>query len=131
MSVPSHILSAIFSDDTPFYRSPSEPDPGDSVTIRLRVARGSALRVVLLLESLEVGTLMVKTRSDAFFDFYEAGIVCDHTRVLYRFLIEGRSGLRIAYDRNGCRVTEDGSMPDFNPAYAFRFLYAKDMRNQN
>ena len=121
MSVPSHILSAIFSDDTPFYRSPSEPDPGDSVTIRLRVARGSALRVVLLLESLEVGTLMVKTRSDAFFDFYEAGIVCDHTRVLYRFLIEGRNGLRIAYDRNGCRVTEDGSMPDFNPAYAFRF----------
>ena len=37
MSVPSHLLSAVFSDETPTFRFPSEPDPGDSVTIRLRV----------------------------------------------------------------------------------------------
>ena len=58
MSVPSQVLSAIFSDETPFFRSPSEPDPGDSVTIRLRALKNSAKRVVLLFESLEVGTLM-------------------------------------------------------------------------
>ena len=95
MSVPSQVLSAIFSDETPFFRSPSEPDPGDSVTIRLRALKNSAKRVVLLFESLEVGTLMTKTRTDAYFDFYEASIVCDDTRVLYRFLIEGEGGFRI------------------------------------
>ena len=121
MSVPSHLLSAVFSDETPLFRTPSEPNPGDSVTIRLRVSRGSARRVVLLLQSLEVGTLMVKTRSDDFFDFYEAGIVCDDSEVMYRFLIEGEGNLKIAYDKNGCRCTEDGSTPGFQDAYAFRF----------
>ena len=53
MSVPSHLLSAVFSDESPLFRFPSEPDPGDSVSIRLRVARGSARRVILLMESLE------------------------------------------------------------------------------
>ena len=121
MSVPSHVLSAVFSDETPFYRFPSEPDPGDTVTVRLRVAKDSARRVVLLMESLDVGTLMARTRTDAFFDYYEAGIVCEDAPVLYRFLIEGGDGLRIAYDKNGCRAAEDGSMPEFSDAYAFRF----------
>ena len=122
MSVPSHVLSAIFSDETPCYRFPSEPDPGDSVTIRLRVAKDSASRVVLLLESLEVGALMVKIRSDDFFDYYQCGIVCDDTQVMYRFLVECKNHVRIAYDKNGARATEDGSMPEFNTAYAFRFI---------
>ena len=121
MSVPSHLLSAVFSDETPAYRFPSEPDPGDSVIIRLRVAKGSARRVVLLLESLEVGALMRRARSDEFFDYYEAGIVCDDAEVMYRFLIEGEDSLRIAYDKNGVRYTEDGRQPDFSSAYAFRF----------
>ena len=121
MSVPSHLLSAVFSDETPTFRFPSEPDPGDSVTIRLRVAKGSAQRVVLLLESLQVGALMVRIRSDDYFDFYETGIVCDDAEVMYRFLIEGENNLKIAFDKNGARCTEDGRFPDFNPAYAFRF----------
>ena len=122
MSVPSHLLTAVFSDDTPVYRFPSEPDPGDSVTIRLRVAKDSARRVVLLLDSLEVGSLMVKASSDEYFDYYETGIVCDDSEVLYRFLIEGEGNLKIAFDRNGCRCTEDGRMPDYNINYAFRFV---------
>ena len=28
MSVPSHLLSAVHSDDSPTFRFPSEPDPG-------------------------------------------------------------------------------------------------------
>ena len=121
MSLPAHILSAVYSDETPAFRMPSEPDPGDSVIIRLRVAKGSARRVILLMESLEVGTLMVRINSDDFFDYYEAGIVCDETEVIYRFLIEYDGTHKIAYDKSGARCSEDGSQPDFNPAYAFRF----------
>jgi len=119
MSVPAHILSAVFSDESATFRFPSEPDSGDSVVIRLRVAKDSAKRVLLLMEGVKVGALMFKIRSDEFFDYYEAGIVIDGDEVLYRFLIEG-DGLRLAYDKSGCRVLEGDQFPDFNPAYAFR-----------
>ena len=122
MSVPPHVLSAVFSDESPAYRVPSEPEVGDSVIIRLRVARGSARRVVLLMQSLEVGSLMVKARSDDFFDYYEAGIFCDDTEVMYRFLIEGKDHVKIAYDKSGARAREDGGIPEFHDVYAFRFM---------
>ena len=121
MAVNSTILSSVLSDETPNYRFPSEPNPGDTVTIRLRVALNSAERVVLLFESLTVGTLMTKVRSDSFFDYYEAGILCNDSEVIYRFLIECADGTRIAYDKSGIR-TEENRIPDFNPAYAFRFI---------
>ena len=121
MSVSQTVLSAVFSDESPIYRFPSEPDPGDSVTIRMRVARGSAKRVVILFESLIVGAQMRKTLSDDFFDYYDASLVCNDAEVMYRFLIECTDGSRIAYDKCGARV-EEGTQLDFNPAYAFRFI---------
>lgn len=121
MSVSQTVLSAVFSDESPIYRFPSEPDPGDSVTIRMRVARGSAKRVIILFESLIVGAQMRKTLSDDFFDYYDASLVCTDAEVMYRFLIECTDGSRIAYDKCGARV-EEGTQLDFNPAYAFRFI---------
>ena len=47
MAVSHTVLSAVFSDESPDYRFPSEPDSGDTVRIRLRVARDSAERVIL------------------------------------------------------------------------------------
>ena len=121
MSVSQSILSAVFSDESPAYRFPSEPDPGDTVAIRIRVAKDSASRVILLLESLTVGMLMVKAKSDEFFDYYEAGLFCNETEVSYRFLIECPDGTRIAYDKSGVRADEH-NVPDSHPAYAFRFI---------
>ena len=121
MAVSHTVLSAIFSDETPVFRFPTEPDPGDTVTIRLRVARNSAKRVIMLYESLTMGTLMVRTRSDDYFDYYEAGIVCTTSEVIYRFLIECEDDTRIAFDKVGARVLE-GDSQDFNPDYAFRFM---------
>lgn len=121
MAVSHTVLSAVFSDESPNYRFPSEPNSGDTVRIRLRVARDSAERVVLLFESLTVGTMMFKVRSDEFFDYYEAGIICSESEVLYRFLIECPDGTKIAFDKSGVRADEHNT-PDFNPAYAFRFI---------
>ena len=69
MAVSHTVLSAVFSDESPEYRFPSEPNNGDTVRIRLRVARNSAERVILLYESLTVGTLMFRVKSDDFFDY--------------------------------------------------------------
>ena len=121
MAVSHSVLSAVFSDESPDYRFPSEPDSGDSVRIRLRVAKDSAERVILLFESITVGTMMYKIRSDEFFDYYEAGIICNENEVIYRFLIECPDGTRIAYDKCGVRADEH-QIPDYNPAYAFRFI---------
>ncbi len=121
MSISQHILSAIFSDETPVFRTPSEPDPGDSVTIRLRTAKDSAERVVLLFENLDMGSLMIKIRSDEYFDYYEGGIVCGANEVIYRFAVETKDGFRIGYDKCGCRYTDSSTFPEFNIGYAFRF----------
>ena len=121
MAVSQTVLSAVFSDETPNYRFPSEPNSGDTVRIRLRVAKDSVERVILLFESLTVGTMMFKVKSDEFFDYYEAGIICNETEVIYRFLIDCPDGTKIAYDKCGAR-TDDHNTPDFNPAYAFRFI---------
>ena len=121
MAVSHSVLSAVFSDESPDYRFPSEPDVGDSVRIRLRVAKDGAERVILLFESMTVGTMMNKTKSDDFFDYYEAGIICSENEVVYRFLIECPDGTKIAYDKSGVRADEH-HIPEFNPAYAFRFV---------
>ena len=121
MAVSQTILSAVFSDETPVYRFPSEPDPGDSVKIRMRVAKDSAKRVIILFDSLIVGAQMRKTVSDDYFDYYDASLVCNDKEVMYRFLIECEDGTRIAFDKCGARV-EEGAALDFNPAYAFRFI---------
>ncbi len=121
MAVSQTVLSAVFSDESPHYRFPSEPNSGDTVRIRLRVAKDSAERVILLFESLTVGTMMVKVKSDDFFDWYEAGIICSESEVIYRFLIECPDGAKIAFDKSGVRA-DDHRTPDFNPAYAFRFI---------
>ena len=101
MSLNQTFLSAVFSDETPRYRFPLEPDPGDTVTIRLRVAKGSAKRAVILFDSLPVGSLMRLERSDEFFDYYESAILCNEQEVTYRFVIECADGSFIAYDKCG------------------------------
>ncbi len=121
MAVSQTVLSAVFSDESPIYRFPSEPDPGDSVKIRMRVAKDSAKRVIILFDSLIVGAQMRKAVSDEFFDYYESSLVCNDQEVMYRFLIECDDGSKIAFDKCGARV-EEGATLDFNPAYAFRFI---------
>ena len=121
MAVSHTVLSAVFSDESPNYRFPSEPNKGDTVMIRLRVAKDSAERVMLLFESLTVGTMMVKVKSDDFFDYYEGGIICSENEVIYRFLIECPDGTKIAFDKSGAHA-DDHNTPELNPAYAFRFM---------
>ena len=79
MSVSPAVLSAVFSDETPLFRFPVEPDPGDTVTVRLRVAKDSASRAILLFDSATVGMQMSTARSDAFFDYFEAFVVNNTT----------------------------------------------------
>jgi hypothetical protein len=39
------LFSSIFSDGTGLFRTPAEPEPGDDVTVRLRIQRDAEARV--------------------------------------------------------------------------------------
>lgn len=123
MSIPASILSSIFSDETELYRYPAEPDPGDSVALRIRVARGSASRVMLYTGQDQVAQLMSLERSDDWYDWYLGNVVCNRTQVAYRFVIECAEGGYILYDKGGATELAPGSTSDaFNPSYSFRFM---------
>ena len=113
------LLNAIFSDETDLFRSPSEPDPGDTVRIRLRVKNGSAQRVLLYISEPEMAILMHKVTSDLYYDFYEAELVCLSNKITYSFIIE-MPACTVAFEKTGARVLAHDEKP--NKALAFSFM---------
>ena len=97
---PEELLGAVFSDETEDYRSPAEPESGDTVAVRLRTAKDTARRAVLYVFGKNVGIQMKKAGSTERFDFYEAELVCFRREVRYCFLIETDSFL-IRCDKTG------------------------------
>ena len=66
------LIASIFSDETPLFRTPAEPEPGDSVAIRLRIQKGIYVQATLLVGFPTVIIGMRKCRTDESFDWYEA-----------------------------------------------------------
>ncbi|MDO5444148.1 MAG: glycoside hydrolase family 13 protein [Eubacteriales bacterium] len=112
------ILAAIFSDETVDYRCPSEPDFGDTVTIRIRTLKDSARRVMLYVFGSELAILMKKTVTGNVFDWYEGQIVSIRKEVEYCFFLEC-ADMNILYDKTGAHLTDGRKLPE--RAYAFRF----------
>ena len=111
-------LSLIFSDETEYFRTPSEPDYGDVVSIRIRIEKDTAERVMLMVGGRKLAVLMSKVRSDEFFDWFESEIVCLEDEISYYFEIES-AGNTIIYNKLGASVTEKGKSPE--EIYSFRF----------
>ena len=112
------LIASIFSDETPLFRTPAEPEPGDSVAIRLRIQKGIYVQATLLVGFPTVIIGMRKCRTDESFDWYEATLqLRDASPVFYSFLIE-RDGSFIHYWKTGYILTDSVPFPD--PAHAFR-----------
>lgn len=79
------VRRAVFSDGTSEYRIPTEPEAGEPVRIRIRVARGNVSAVVLVIGSQRLQMQPVK--SDKLFDFYEAVYTMGSENIEYYFLI--------------------------------------------
>ena len=112
------VLNSIFSDETEEFRSPSEPNPGDTVSIRIRIRKGIAKRIMLLIMRPEMALLMHLCNTNEFFDTYQAEIVCLNNKVSYIFLIEAND-CYIAFEKTGARVLAKDERP--NASYAFCF----------
>ena len=110
---PLDLCRAVFSDESPRYRTPAEPDPGDAVRLRIRVPKDAADRVVLSVGDEQIGILMNKVSpvervlGSEYFDVYETSVVCPKTEMHYRFLV--RAGETVyRCDRTGVRILKEG-----------------------
>ena len=111
------VLASVFSDETALFRSPAEPDPGDTLTLRLRMQKGLGAAVSLLLGPAEAEIPMFCTRTDAVFDWFAATVTCGDRPFFYSFLIRW-DGTLIHCKRSGAAVQESLSFPD--EAHSFR-----------
>ena len=114
------LISSIFSDETPLFRTPAEPEVGDTVSIRLRIIKNADAQVTFLTGMPTRVSNMRRIKTDAVFDWYETEYtVKDASTVYYAFLVAWR-GKYIHYLRSGAALTDSVPFPD--PAHSFRII---------
>ena len=113
------LFSSIFSDGTSLFRQPAEPEPGDYVSVRLRIMKGADAQVLMLRGFPSDQVRMSRYRSDDTFDWYEAKLYCRDMPIFYSFLVKW-NGLIIHFNRTGPRWVD--SVPSPDPASSFRVI---------
>jgi alpha-glucosidase len=114
------LFASIFSDETPLFRTPAEPDVGDTVSIRLRIMKNAGAQVTFLTGMPTRVSNMQRIKTDDVFDWYETEYtVKDASTVYYAFLIAWK-GKYIHYLRTGATLTDSVPFPD--PAHSFRII---------
>lgn len=109
----SAFLKSIFSDGTETFRTPTEPEPWDYVSVRIRMEKDTDANVFLLRGVPCERVLMSRYKTDSIFDWYEAKIYCREVPILYSFLIEWQ-GRFIHFTRLGAQWVND------QPSYDLR-----------
>ena len=104
------VKNALFCDETEDYRTPAEPEAGDSVVIRFRTLANNVDNVYLISRKSEIK--MEKVRTEGLFDFYETQISVGSTAYLYYFEIEK--------GRDICYYNKLGCTTNLRQKYAFR-----------
>lgn len=90
--------SALFSDGTKDYREPTEPNPGDTVTVRFRTRKDDVDSVWLCID--DASLEMEKFETEGSFDYYRVQIKLAESAVSYYFkVISG--AVECFYDRMG------------------------------
>lgn len=98
------IRDGIFSDETAEYKTPYEPNPGDTVTLRLRTPKGSATRVEILIGG-SILKPMIGVSTRGYFDYYEYSFKCKDEPFSYCFVISDDEE-SIYYNRMGCMESD-------------------------
>ncbi|MCQ2557749.1 MAG: alpha-glycosidase [Oscillospiraceae bacterium] len=114
----STLLSGIHSDETSVFRNPTEPEKGDTITIKIRVPLNAANRVALMMGEPSAAILMHKYESDAYFDWYQTKIICQDSKVSYYFRLEMGSE-KIAFTRAGAQQLSADEAPDSSSWFRF------------
>lgn len=104
--------SALFSDETVDYKSPYQPQPGDTVTLRIRTLKNDMDRVSVVIDGRTCR--MTRAHSGEVFDLYEYRFTCGEEKVSYYFkLVSGEE--TVLYNRLG-------AVEKSEPKYRFSFV---------
>jgi len=106
---------AIFSDETKQYVTPYDPNPGDTVTFKLRVAANTNCEVRLYFEDVQsLPYQMVCTTKSEVFDYFtiKAEVPQEATRYFYTIVYNGQ----IFY------YNKQGLQDNLDPHYNFRLI---------
>ena len=101
---------AVFSDETRFYRTPFEPKPGDSVTIRIRTCKNNVDEVYFISGSTREKMRIAETSGG--FDYYEITIPVGEERIRYYF--------ELRVESSSCYYNKLGITKDLSERNAFR-----------
>ncbi|MBR6020257.1 MAG: glycoside hydrolase family 13 protein [Lachnospiraceae bacterium] len=101
---------AVFSDGTEMFRSPCEPEPYDTVTLRLRVGKDQAKQARIVITERSRCIEMVLTGSDERFDWYRAEVELTDRFLHYFFEIATSNGV-FRYDRLGVMLADRETVP--------------------
>ena len=107
---------AIFTDETSTFKTPYEPMPGDTVTLRLRTLRNDILRAYAVVNGIRRSMTKQPSHFEDEFDFYSVSFVCSEKCVKYYFELFDEDD-KVAYNRLGC-------VENAQPEYNFSFLPA-------
>ncbi len=99
------VPEAVFSDGTEMFRSPCEPEPYDTVTIKLRVGKDQAGRVSIVIKERSRCIDMARYQSDDRFDWYRAEVELIDKPLHYFFEVATQHGV-FRYDRLGVMLAD-------------------------
>ena len=91
--------NALFADETENFKTPYEPEAGDTVVLRLRTLANDVLRAVVVINGTKKE--MKKERTEGNFDYYTVKFTCPAHPVQYYFAVYDEDD-RVAYNRLGC-----------------------------
>lgn len=103
---------ALFSDGTELYRSPSEPDVNEKVTLRIRTGKDNIDKVILVTSKERIP--MNVGREDDLFDYYEAKVKLGREKLEYYFEVTA-GPMTCVYNNNGV-------MDEDKPEYRFSIM---------
>ena len=101
---------AIFTDETSTFKTPYEPMPGDTVTLRIRTLRNDILRAYAVVNGIRRSMTKQPSHFEDEFDFYSVSFVCSEKCVKYYFELFDEDD-KVAYNRLGC---VENAQPEYN-----------------
>jgi len=109
---------AIFTDETQQFVTPYDPNPGDSVEFKFRVAKDDTCKVRLHICGHHALT-MTKTSNDELFDYFTTHTIAPKESMRYYYSVE--------WDRQTFFYNKRGLSPDLDGHYHFRLVPGLNM----
>ncbi len=107
--------NALFADETIQFKTPYEPNTGDTVTLTLRTLKNDVLRAYAVINGIRHAMTKAYTRS--YFDYWQASFICPAKEVRYYFTIYDDDD-RLCYNRLGCAENHQSEYSfSFKPDY--------------